>query len=322
MICGSSRRSKARRPQPYTTAPFDQVYGAFSPDGRTIAYASNESGQFDIYVDSFPKPGARVRVTTAGGTEPRWSNDGRELFFRRGSAIHGVRFANERESSRSPSCSTSTHTIRAFDVSRDGTVPRQRCREPANRGALTTIVNTLAATMKIATWNVNGIRARQGQLLDWLAAEQARHRLPAGDQGVASISCHSSCATSTTTGATGTARRATRASALLIRKSLAGALPVCSHPGFDFEQRIACATVPSPAGDVMVASVYVPNGGKDFDAKMRFLLALESFVAEAERDGKLMILCGDLNVALDRARHPSRSCGSRIRSARGPRNAP
>ena len=83
--------------QPYTTAPFDQVYGAFSPDGRSIAYASNESGQFDVYVDSFPKPGTRVRVTTAGGTEPRWSHDGRELFFRRGSAIHAVRFANDRE---------------------------------------------------------------------------------------------------------------------------------------------------------------------------------------------------------------------------------
>jgi len=90
-----------------------------------------------------------------------------------------------------------------------------------------------------------------------------------------------------------------------VAKSLTGALPMCSHPGFDFEQRIACATVPSPAGDVMVASVYVPNGGKDFDAKMRFLEALDSYVIEAERDGKLVILCGDLNVALEeRDIHP------------------
>jgi exodeoxyribonuclease-3 len=55
----------------------------------------------------------------------------------------------------------------------------------------------------------------------------------------------------------------------------------------------------------MIASVYVPNGGKDFDAKMRFLQALESYVADAERDGKLLIVCGDLNVALEeRDIHP------------------
>jgi eukaryotic-like serine/threonine-protein kinase len=76
--------------QPYTTAAFNQVYGAFSPDGRWVAYASDESGAFDVYVDSFPKPGARLRVTTAGGTEPRWGRDGRELYFRRGAEIHAV----------------------------------------------------------------------------------------------------------------------------------------------------------------------------------------------------------------------------------------
>ena len=83
--------------QPYVTAPFDQAYGAFSPDGRSIAYASNESGQFDVYVDAYPKPGSRVRVTTAGGTEPRWSADGRELYFRRGSAIHAVALQGSRD---------------------------------------------------------------------------------------------------------------------------------------------------------------------------------------------------------------------------------
>ena len=158
--------------------------------------------------------------------------------------------------------------------------------------------------MKIATWNVNGIRARQGQLLDWLAAEQpdivclqeikaSLDQLPFelrdvdnywsywhGDKGYSGV-------------------------ALLVSKSLVGALPACSHPGFDFEQRIVCATLPSPAGNVLVASVYVPNGGKDFDAKMRFLEALESFVADAERDQRLVILCGDLNVARqERDIHP------------------
>jgi Tol biopolymer transport system component len=106
--------------QPYATAPFDQVYGAISPDGRSIAYASNESGQFDIYVDSFPKPAARIRVTTAGGTEPRWSSDGSELYFRRGSAIHAVRFRGAREIESIAQLFDLKDTIRSFDVSRDG----------------------------------------------------------------------------------------------------------------------------------------------------------------------------------------------------------
>ncbi len=150
--------------------------------------------------------------------------------------------------------------------------------------------------MKIATWNVNGIRARQGQLIEWLVAEQpdvvclqeikaSLDQLPFelrdvegywsywhGGKGYSGV-------------------------ALLVAKSLVGALPLCSHPGFDFEQRIACATVPSPAGEVMVASVYVPNGGKDFPAKMQFLGALEAFTADARAHHYPLVICGDLNIA-------------------------
>ena len=104
--------------QPYVGAPFDQAYGAFSPDGRSIAYASNESGQFDIYLDTFPKPGARVRLTTAGGTEPRWSADGRELYFRRGAEIHAV-VLNGLEVRSIARMFDAGATIRAYDVSGD-----------------------------------------------------------------------------------------------------------------------------------------------------------------------------------------------------------
>lgn len=105
--------------QPYVVAPFNQAFGVFSPDGRSIAYASDESGQFDIYVDSFPKPGNRARLTTSGGTEPRWSADGRELYFRRGSEIHALSL-DQFEVRSTTKLFDAGAAIRAYDVSRDG----------------------------------------------------------------------------------------------------------------------------------------------------------------------------------------------------------
>jgi Tol biopolymer transport system component len=55
--------------------------GAFSPDGRLIAYVSDESGQREVYVAAFPGPSGKWQVSQNGGTEPRWRADGRELFF-------------------------------------------------------------------------------------------------------------------------------------------------------------------------------------------------------------------------------------------------
>ena len=62
----------------------------FSPNGRWLAYASNESGRGEIYVRPFPGPGATSQVSTAGGSEPVWSRDGRELFYRSGDAVMAV----------------------------------------------------------------------------------------------------------------------------------------------------------------------------------------------------------------------------------------
>jgi WD40 repeat protein len=108
--------------QPYATMAFNQTYGAISPDGRWAAYASDESGKFDIYVDSFPKPGSRIRVTTAGGTEPRWRRDGSELYFRRGSGIHAARFQIGSSTTAAPSAPLfdAGAAVRSYDVSPDG----------------------------------------------------------------------------------------------------------------------------------------------------------------------------------------------------------
>jgi Tol biopolymer transport system component/predicted Ser/Thr protein kinase len=67
--------------QPFVQTQFNATAGQFSPDGRWVAYVSKESGQDEIYVTPFPGPGARVQVSAAGGSAPRWQRDGRELFY-------------------------------------------------------------------------------------------------------------------------------------------------------------------------------------------------------------------------------------------------
>ena len=80
---------------------------------------------------------------------------------------------------------------------------------------------------------------------------------------------------------------------LHVSKSVAFERPIFSHPAFDYENRIVSTEI----GGVTVVSIYVPNGGKDFPAKKRFLQAMEDY-ARALQDGRqTVILCGDLNVA-------------------------
>jgi eukaryotic-like serine/threonine-protein kinase len=72
---------EGKKPFPVAQTSFDETGGQFSPDGRWLAYASNESGRNEIYVRPFPEPGGKWQVSTAGGTQPRWQRDGSELFY-------------------------------------------------------------------------------------------------------------------------------------------------------------------------------------------------------------------------------------------------
>ena len=69
------------RSEPFRNDGFAYPHAALSPDGHWVAYASNQSGRFEIYVESFPTPGKRVHVSTDGGTQPRWRRDQKELYF-------------------------------------------------------------------------------------------------------------------------------------------------------------------------------------------------------------------------------------------------
>jgi exodeoxyribonuclease-3 len=146
--------------------------------------------------------------------------------------------------------------------------------------------------MKIATWNVNGIRARDAQLQEFIEREKpdvlclqelkaAVEQLPVwlcqlegywcywhGGKGYSGVGLH-------------------------VRKDTFPSSPEFQHPQFDYEHRIVIAELPA----FTIASIYVPNGGKDFPAKMRFLASLELFAADYAASGRPLVLCGDFNVA-------------------------
>ncbi len=151
--------------------------------------------------------------------------------------------------------------------------------------------------VKIATWNVNGLRARHAQLLEWVAWEKpdvlclqeikATHaQIPdplttlheywsywhGGPKGYSGVSLH-------------------------VRRETFPSSPTFAHPAFDNEYRVVDALV----GNVRYASMYVPNGGKDFGAKMHFLEQVERWTEERRAAGEQLVLCGDLNVALTKA---------------------
>ena len=148
------------------------------------------------------------------------------------------------------------------------------------------------ADVKIATWNVNGIRARQAQVHELIEREQpdvlclqeikaAIDQLPVWLCDVEGYWCYWH------------GGKGYSGVALLVSKSACSHQPTFTHPAFDFEHRIVAVQVPQAT----VASLYVPNGGKDFPAKMRFLEAVDAYAAEFQAAGQPLVLCGDLNVA-------------------------
>ena len=151
--------------------------------------------------------------------------------------------------------------------------------------------------MKIATWNVNGFRAREAQFTEWVRRDQpdvvclqelkatpeqigeTLTMLPeywsvwhGGPKGYSGVSLH-------------------------VRKAWHPERPAFSHPAFDVECRVVQAQLQPASGPVVVASVYVPNGGKDYEAKLRFLKALRDYARDAREAGTALVVCGDLNVA-------------------------
>ena len=74
----------SQTPQPFLRTRFTEVGAKFSPDGRWISYVSDESGQYEVYVRSYPSAGEKWQISTQGGEEGTWSRDGHEIFYRNG----------------------------------------------------------------------------------------------------------------------------------------------------------------------------------------------------------------------------------------------
>lgn len=145
--------------------------------------------------------------------------------------------------------------------------------------------------MKIATWNVNGIRARATQVCEWLerdrpdvvCLQELKAKTDQIPEGCKLADYH----------AYWHGERAYSGVSLHIRKNLFDGDPVFSHPEFDMETRIVQAAL----GNLILASVYVPNGGKDYPAKLNFLNRLIVWVKQLHEEGRELVLCGDINIA-------------------------
>ena len=145
--------------------------------------------------------------------------------------------------------------------------------------------------MKVATWNVNGIRARAAQVEEWLERErpdvvclqELKAEAVQVPDAVKRQDYHSfwHCCK----GYSGVS--------LQLRKQVFPGEPVYAHPPFDRQSRIVTADL----GDLVVASIYVPNGGRDYPAKIDFFTGLIEWARGLRADGRELLLCGDINVA-------------------------
>jgi Tol biopolymer transport system component len=89
------RLNGQRKQEPFLRTPFSESDARFSPDGRWLAYQSNEFGRPEIYVQPFPGPGGKWQISREGGGAPRWARNGRELFYYYGNKMMAVDIKTE-----------------------------------------------------------------------------------------------------------------------------------------------------------------------------------------------------------------------------------
>jgi Tol biopolymer transport system component len=123
----SAGSGQVRKAQPFLQTRFNETAPRFSPDGHWLAYMSDESGRFEIYVQPYPGPGGKWQISAEGGREPVWNPNGRELFYRSDDKMMAVEITTQpRFSVGKPRVLFEGHyqptpvTYPAYDVSPDG----------------------------------------------------------------------------------------------------------------------------------------------------------------------------------------------------------
>ena len=141
-------RLSDRKSQAFLKTPGEESAPRFSPDGRWLAYSSDESGRREVYVQPYPGPGGKWQISTDGGQEPVWNSNGRELFYRIGSKIMAVEIASQQGFSagtprmllEGPYIPTSA-SLPNYDVSPDG--QRLLMVKPTEQEAAPTQINVV-----------------------------------------------------------------------------------------------------------------------------------------------------------------------------------
>jgi dipeptidyl aminopeptidase/acylaminoacyl peptidase len=140
-------------------APYDELSPAFAPDGRWIAYVSDESGRDEVYVRPYPGQSGKVAVSNGGGRAPVWSRDGRELFYRQGTAVMAVpvtlqpafTVGKSRRLFEGPYELPSTGGNPYYDVAPDGRFVMIRSVDPAAGRQLRVVLNWFEELSRLGT---------------------------------------------------------------------------------------------------------------------------------------------------------------------------
>lgn len=143
----------AQKTSLFLKAPSALKNAQFSPDGKWVAYASNETGKWQIYVTSFPEARGKWQVSTAGGEQPRWRGDGKELFYLSSDykmmaapVTTGTNFDSGAPIAlfqTSPRPPVSLNDIFVYDVSRDGQrfLINTPVKQPETTAPMTVVLN-------------------------------------------------------------------------------------------------------------------------------------------------------------------------------------